>query len=183
MRTLNSENNPLRVDWLSAAPPDWTGRLGLTIAPGKKGTLNGKTHERDLGADLGAVRDAGADLIVNLMEPDELAHWQMHSYDAEAARLGLDVRRYPIRDMDVPTDSVTFRALVQELSRELRAGNNVVVHCLGGLGRSGTLAACLLVEHGTPPAEARARVRECRPGAVQARQPEFIETYARTRDL
>jgi len=41
------------------------------------------------------------------------------------------------------------------------------VHCRGGLGRSGMIAARMLVELGTPADEAIARVRSARPGAVE----------------
>ena len=45
----------------------------------------------------------------------------------------------------------------------LRAGFNVLVHCKGGLGRAGTVAARLLVELDWAPADAIAAVRAVRP--------------------
>ncbi|NYT26421.1 ADP-ribosylglycohydrolase family protein, partial [Alcaligenaceae bacterium] len=42
-----------------------------------------------------------------------------------------------------------------------------LLHCRAGLGRAGTLAAHLLVELGTPPAEAVELVRRARTGAIQ----------------
>jgi ADP-ribosyl-[dinitrogen reductase] hydrolase len=42
-----------------------------------------------------------------------------------------------------------------------------VVHCRGGLGRAGTVAACLLIEFGTSPAEAITLVQTQRPGAIE----------------
>jgi hypothetical protein len=47
----------------------------------------------------------------------------------------------------------------------------VVVTCMGGLGRSGILAACLLVSAGTAPEAAIAAVRA-------ARGPRALETIA-----
>ena len=49
----------------------------------------------------------------------------------------------------------------------LRNGFDVLVHCKGGLGRAGMIAARLLVELGTPPEEAISQVRSVRPGAIE----------------
>lgn len=49
----------------------------------------------------------------------------------------------------------------------LLAGGRAVVHCRGGLGRAGTVAARMLVEVGVQPAEAIRRVRAARPQAIE----------------
>lgn len=102
---------------------------------------------------------------------------------AEAARLGCDLaalRRAcaargilfghaPIADFGVP--GAVFEAAWSEraraLSERLRAGCGVAVHCRAGLGRSGLVAARLLVELGLAPEEAIDRVRAARPGAIE----------------
>src|SRR5207245_7627296 len=45
---------------------------------------------------------------------------------------------------------------------------NVLIHCTGGLGRSGMIAARLMVELGEEPRLAMQRVRAARPGAIEA---------------
>jgi ADP-ribosyl-[dinitrogen reductase] hydrolase len=60
----------------------------------------------------------------------------------------------------------------EEVRALLRGGHDVLVHCRGGLGRAGTIAARLLVELGMDPAEAIARVRAVRPGAIETREQE-----------
>ncbi len=54
----------------------------------------------------------------------------------------------------------------------LSVKQSVVVHCLGGLGRSGTIAARLLVELGIDPDDAINRVRQSRPGAIETKAQE-----------
>jgi ADP-ribosyl-[dinitrogen reductase] hydrolase len=49
----------------------------------------------------------------------------------------------------------------------LQHGGRVVVHCRGGLGRAGTVAARMLVELGSTPQEAIRRVRASRRGAIE----------------
>ena len=53
------------------------------------------------------------------------------------------------------------------ISEQLRQGGAVVVHCRGGLGRAGMVAAMLLVMTGEDPRRAIERVRAVRPGAIE----------------
>ena len=57
-------------------------------------------------------------------------------------------------------------------ARRLRRGERVLVHCRGGLGRAGSVAARLLVEFGAAPVDAIAQVRVARPGAIETREQE-----------
>jgi len=49
----------------------------------------------------------------------------------------------------------------------------VMVHCRGGFGRTGTVAARLLVERGLDPAAAMALVRHTRPGSIETSEQEL----------
>ena len=57
-------------------------------------------------------------------------------------------------------------------ARSYAAGCDVLVHCRGGLGRAGTIAARLLVELGMEPETAIASVRAVRPGAIETSDQE-----------
>lgn len=54
-----------------------------------------------------------------------------------------------------------------QLLERLDAGERLAIHCWGGLGRSGSLAAALLTARGLPAPEAIAQVRRARPGAIE----------------
>ena len=188
MSPTTSQNSLLRVAWMEdpALTPLWPGRLGLTIAPGKKGvTAEGNRHDRDLSADMNQLGADGVTRLVNLMEAHEETKWQIHGYDDAAARAGLESRRFPVVDVSVPTDPAAFAQLVEEVYAELQTGETVVAHCLGGLGRSGMLVACLLVRSGEFTAEGAVKfVRSKRsPKAVEGAQPQFVGQYARSLDL
>ena len=63
----------------------------------------------------------------------------------------------------------------EDLRRLLVAGEGIVVDCRGGLGRTGIVAARLLVEFGEAPESALFRVRRARTGTVENRlQEEYL---------
>jgi ADP-ribosyl-[dinitrogen reductase] hydrolase len=74
---------------------------------------------------------------------------------------GLVWHHLPIRDVSVPDSSFeeNWESVGAELRGRLQRGESLVVHCHGGLGRGGTVAARLLVELGEVPAKALERVR------------------------
>ncbi len=179
IRTQTSEDSPIRVDWIETAL--WPGHLGLTLAPGKKGlSADGQVqHDRDLVADLTRLRQhSGVQVLVNLLEPAEEAAYGLADYDAQAEDLGMDVLHHPVPDAQVPQDRATFAEFADEVMNRLLNGETVAVHCLGGLGRAGTLAACLLVQAGMTPEQAIGHVRLARPEAVETpAQERFVQAF------
>jgi hypothetical protein len=97
-------------------------------------------------AKLAAILEAGVRRFIDLTQEDELAPYErlLHS---EAAIQGLTAqhRRYAIPDYGVPSVA-GMRAILDAL----RASGDgaVYLHCWGGVGRTGTVAGCLLVEAG-----------------------------------
>lgn len=156
------------------------GRVGMTFAPGKKAPGIGGSWDRDLESDLDRLRDVyRTGVVVSLVEDKELRQLGIASLGDECATRGMELVRFPIVDGDVPRSVADFRALVERIVSMLAEGSNVVVHCRGGLGRTGLVAAACLVARGHAPAEAIRLVRRCRPGAVETRgQEQFLEEYA-----
>ena len=162
--------NELRIASLPAG--DLNGIIGITLAPGKKqrGGLSGD-HDRDLGADLDEVSAWGAAAVVTLMTEGELRRYRIPDLGAEVGARGMEWHHLPIDDGHAP--AAPFKAVWPERSAHLRsivaAGGRVLVHCRGGLGRAGMVAARLLVETGVDPEEAMRMVR-------RERSPRAIET-------
>lgn len=146
------------------------GKIGITLAPGKKGpSYYGGMHDRDLGADLDVIARWNAAAIVTLLEDHEFEALDIVDLESEVHRRFMEWHHLPIEDVSVP--DAGFEATWPDHSRRLRslleAGANILVHCRGGLGRAGMVAARLLVEMGIPAGEAIAQVREARPGAIE----------------
>ncbi len=84
---------------------------------------------------------------------------------------------FPITDRTAPASGrqAEFDQLLDELLTDLAAGRRVAIHCQAGLGRTGLLAAGLLVRSGTGPDDAIAIVRSARPGSIETSgQEDFI---------
>lgn len=177
-----SQTRPLRVDLISSPPLPSPGRLGLYIAPGKQGlSLFGSAHARDLSPDLERLRALGTHSLVTLLEDHEMDLLHIHPLLREAQAWALEALHLPIRDVDVPT--AAQQAQVKNLACAIRVrredGRNVVVHCRGGLGRSGILAACVLTLYCLPVDSAIDVVRSARAGAIETyAQEQYVRTYA-----
>jgi ADP-ribosyl-[dinitrogen reductase] hydrolase len=80
----------------------------------------------------------------------------------------------PVVDASIPDERFEHRWIVagEELRSLLGRGLDVLVHCRGGLGRAGTIAARLLIELGMEPTNAIATVRRVRPGAIETSDQE-----------
>jgi ADP-ribosyl-[dinitrogen reductase] hydrolase len=80
----------------------------------------------------------------------------------------------PIVDGSIPDERFEgeWDLAGDELRSILPSGSDVLVHCCGGLGRAGTIAARLLIELGIEPATAIERARAVRPGAIETRAQE-----------
>lgn len=165
---LTSQSHPLRID--SVQPDNCGGRIGMTLCPGKKeaNAISGD-WDRDLDLDLLRIRDWGARAIVSLMEKEEMEWYGVAGLPEKTLELGMRHLHLPIIDMDIPDEGFEENWIGQgaALRDLLLANESIVIHCLGGLGRTGTITARLLIELGTEAEVAINRVRTARPGAIQ----------------
>jgi ADP-ribosyl-[dinitrogen reductase] hydrolase len=81
----------------------------------------------------------------------------------------MDWFHLPIPDVSVPDAAFEqqWAVISPDLMHRLRAGFDVLVHCKGGLGRAGTIAARLMIGMGVPAEQAVKAVRAVRPGAIE----------------
>jgi ADP-ribosyl-[dinitrogen reductase] hydrolase len=166
MRT--SASHPLQIAAVSSGPGH--GRIGLTFCPGKYDAHAASgAWNRDLASDLDTIHDWGAAAVVTLVEARELTMLRVERLGEEVLRRQMAWYHLPI--VDVSTPDARFETEWTEAGEGLRAilrsGFDVVVHCRGGLGRAGTIAARLMAELGVAPIDAVKQVRKARPGAIE----------------
>lgn len=157
------------------------GKVGLTFAPGKAqpGAASG-AWERDLQVDLDRLgKEVGAHRLICLLQDDELAELGIDTLPHAAEAAGLRFHRLPITDGGLPDAPQDVAGLVSEIAGWAAAGENVVIHCKGGLGRAGTIGGCVLRAAGMDAAGAlddlaRARGPAC-PETCEQRL--FIERF------
>ena len=185
MGVADSLDPPLRVDWLAADEfaDGRAGRLGLTFLPGKRGPsmrYPGRVYRRDLATDLETLRMAGVRALILLVEDHELARWGDLEIVDRARAAGLAIDRHPMPDGSAPSSADAMDSILRGLDRA-REDGDAAVACMGGVGRTGTVAACALVAAGSSATDAIARVRAVRhPTAVEtAGQVAFVEGYER----
>lgn len=163
-----SRSHPLQIAELNIGPHH--GRVAITFCPGKKDALaQTGSWDRELDTDLDAIREWGAAAVLTLMEPHELRRLKVLQLGEGVRARHMDWLHLPIVDVSVPGPrfEAAWRTAGAGLRWRLRNGFNLLVHCRGGLGRAGMIAARLHAEIlGDPPAAVRA-VRAVRPGAIQ----------------
>lgn len=136
------------------------GGLILTPCPGTKNV--------DTETALEQLKAAGAAALITLMQDVELASNSVTELPALCAKHGLQWFHLPIEDDHAPAADFAAawqaqRAAVHQL---LDAGQRMAVHCRGGSGRTGLMAAQILVERGYAKEDAIAAVKALRPRAL-----------------
>ena len=163
-----SVTNPIRIDTIEIGKVS----LGLSLCPGKvqPGAISGDWN-RDLAADLDKISKEGYDVVVSLIEDFEIDELSVQELKEDSVQSrGMEWIWAPIRDGGTPSNS-TFQKLERVLE-VLNDKKSVFIHCKGGLGRAGLVAAWILTHHGRTPEDAIREVRNARRGAIENMEQE-----------
>jgi protein-tyrosine phosphatase len=128
--------------------------------------------------DLKAFLDAGIRSFIDLTFEDEglEAYEPLLKQLSEEKEIDIAYHRFSIRDHDVPAATLMHEVL-RTIREEIAAGRMVYFHCWGGIGRTGTVAGCWLIEGGYSCDAALNRIDELRRGTPDffTRSPETDE--------
>ena len=153
---------------------------GLLLAGPYPGAIDGA----EAAAKLEAFLDVGIRTFVDLIEAGEPSptHIPLKPYNELlseiATRRDITVRhvRMPIRDVNIPTTQ-EMEAILAFISATLTEREPVYVHCCGGIGRTGTVIGCWLIDHDIKSELVLDKLTELRVGTLRApkRSPETEE--------
>ena len=151
----------------------WPGRLALAARP------RGGEWLHD---ELANWQRAGVNTVLSLLQPEEEADLDLTHEEREATERGMVFRSFPIHDRQVPDSETKLAKLLEKVDHDLASGGNVVLHCRQGIGRTGLVAACLLITKGLETKVALTRLSSARGAPVPetAEQRRWIDHYANT---
>ena len=161
----------LRIDWIDDEKVN-KGAIGLTILPGRQ------DYSRSVEEDLKQLKKYEVSTIIPLITDDELGHYGVSDLLKKYDDYNFQVKRLPIMDQLVSSEE-EMRQLISYIDEKLKNQEKIVLHCVGGLGRSGLVAASYLKSKGRKAKESIESVRKVRgPRAVESKiQEEFVYNF------
>lgn len=156
------------LHWLQGP---WRGKVALASRPRGGDWLN---------EEIADWKRGGIASVVSLLTPDEERDLELTFEATMAKKHGLEFISFPIPDRQVPRSEAALGKLLDAISDVLESGKDVLIHCRQGVGRTGLVAACLLVKAGMSPGAAVEAVSAARQIEVPetSEQRHWIERYA-----
>ena len=85
----------------------------------------------------------GINLVLVLVEDDELLVKSGRDLLKFYNTGGVEFIHYPIPDFETPMNIKTLDGVIDEVISRSENGDNIAVHCLAGIGRTGLFMACM----------------------------------------
>ena len=157
----------------------FNGKIILTSFPGLNN--EGRFDDALFLLQLNLFKNNNCSSIVSFVEDKEFEKLSGKKYFVKKVYENkLNWYHLPISDLNAPNQEFKQKWEITKvlLKNELLEGKNIILHCRGGKGRAGTVAAILLVDFGYNKKEAIDFVRSRRKGAIETeKQKNFILAY------
>ena len=149
----------------------WRGRLAMAARP------RGGDWLED---EIANWRRVGIDSVLSLLTSGEEEDFGLQDEAQQVKVHGMKYVSFPIPDRQVPISESEVSAALEKLDADLSSGKNVLVHCRQGVGRTGLIAACLLITKGSSPESAVKDISLARGVTVPetSEQRRWIDHYA-----
>lgn len=132
-----------------------------TPAPGRLAILPRPRGEDWLADEVAAWRQAGVDVVLSMLTPDEVADLGLTAEADECRAQGIQFLTLPVPDRGVPAPKVAADVFAR-LAGLIGNGKTVAVHCRQGIGRSAVIAAGVLIALGADAEAATRAVADAR---------------------
>ncbi|WP_026959151.1 dual specificity protein phosphatase family protein [Aliagarivorans taiwanensis] len=140
------------------------------------------TKDADLSSSLQQLSQANSGAVLTAMTSEELAANGVDAIGKTSVIFDMQWFHLPIEDDTVPGEEweARFQGFLPRFKQLINSGVNLAIHCKGGSGRTGLIAARLLLEYGVELDEAIARIRTVRPNAFNLeKQQSYIAQFAK----
>jgi ADP-ribosyl-[dinitrogen reductase] hydrolase len=173
---LSDLSGPLHIDYLATS---LGGKIALTHCPGRNTVdARGRRWQRQLSDDLATIHSANISTVVSLISLSEMKMLGVPDLPTQVVQHQLQWLQLVIEDFGTPDLNAleSWQQIKESILAALARRETVLLHCAAGLGRTGMVAACLLVACGQTPAAAIAQVRAARPGTIETEAQEaFVQ--------
>eukprot|EP00088_Acartia_fossae_P052980 TRINITY_DN6008_c0_g1_i1.p1 TRINITY_DN6008_c0_g1~~TRINITY_DN6008_c0_g1_i1.p1 ORF type:complete len:218 (+),score=30.25 TRINITY_DN6008_c0_g1_i1:48-701(+) len=167
---------PFDLTWMEAPSLGLCQTLALSALPG----CRFKEHRRNLTQDLEVIAEAGITDVFVLMKTYEFRKYKVPNLLQEYEKHGIEVHHCAVEDGSLPPEQEIME-LISELRSVVECNGKILIHCYGGYGRTGVLAACFLLslDPRMAPETAISHVRAVRGArAIQTvRQWNFVQDF------
>jgi protein-tyrosine phosphatase len=136
--------------WIDAS---WPGRLAITARPRGDDWLE---------SEIEGWKRSEVDVVVSLLTTGEVQDLALKNESSLCEAHGIRFLSFPIEDRDVPASQSQAASFLRDLRQILESGRNVAIHCRQSVGRSGLIAAALLIAKGETPEEAIQHISDAR---------------------
>jgi protein-tyrosine phosphatase len=132
--------------------------------------------------EISSWRRAEIRTVVSLLEAEEISELGLADEPRLCAALNIDFVSFPIPDRGVPNSFGALNQIVRPLLPKVKGGQMVAIHCRAGIGRSGVVAAAILLRSGVPCVEVFPALSRARGVAVPDTdaQIDWVRGYARS---
>jgi protein-tyrosine phosphatase len=131
-----------------------------------------------LSGEVASWRLAGVNRVVSLLEPHESRELGLGAEKKLCEENGLTFTSFLVQDRGVPSSLNETVGLVRSIHDDLLQGEGVAIHCRAGIGRSGLIAGCVLINLRIPEDEVFPRITRAR-GVKVPDTPEQIAWLTR----
>lgn len=141
IKSYIQKSKQLRIDYLKPVQDSKNvsiRKIGLTILPGRK------DRGRILKEDLHTIQKEGISHILSLITEQEYIQYGVTELKTEIPKLGMIQKQISILDQKVPSIE-QMTEIVEWMDSILIKDQKILIHCVGGLGRSGTVACAYLI--------------------------------------
>jgi len=139
-----------------------------------EGEVAGMAMPDGLPEDWSGLKNRGVGALVNMTDHD----WEPEQFRES----GLAYLQLPVPDF-APPSTAQVEEFLSFCTEQIKPGEGIVVHCRAGMGRTGTMLACYLVNGGMDSDAAIRFVRRLRPGSIETLSQEGVVHALRERLL